>query len=130
MPASHIGLTQGKVFRDITLPQAIELVDKHCDLVPQVLIERYPPYRGYAPCTPGNPTGGIFAYQFFNTEGLNCAYYLQDMHSLHILVPARLWGFPKEELEDISSEIERIRQFPSPFVAELLADNTEPSATV
>jgi len=47
--------------------------------------------------------------------------YLNELSSLHILRPGRLWGVSKDELSDISQEIAAGHECPSRVAAELLA---------
>jgi len=93
-----IALSQDQILRNLTLHEAIRAVHRHFpDLSMQAVVERYPTRR--APL--GTVDGGVFAYQFFDRNGQNCAYYLKDLTSLHLLAKPRQWGIPKESYYDL-----------------------------
>ena len=99
-------MSGSEIVRDIHgLAEAVEIVARSHRLATQAVVEHYPP----RPDLYGRPRepGGIFAYQFFDTQGGNCGYYLQDLRSVHIFETPRKWGIPKEHIMGIRSLLDR-----------------------
>jgi len=69
------------------------------DIAPEAIVEFYP--ARFDPYGVLRQPGGIFAYQFFDTKGGNCAYWLYDLNSVHVFETPRQWSLPKTELIDV-----------------------------
>jgi hypothetical protein len=78
------------------LAQAAQLVDAEYSMAENALVERYPASR-YDYFNRDPQPGRVFAYQFFDRHGRNCAYYLPDLNSVHFFASPRNWGMPKSE---------------------------------
>jgi hypothetical protein len=83
-----------------TLGDAARAVAAQYALKSDALVEHYPArYCRYS--EPQNTPGRVFAYQFFDTSGGNCAYYLPEFGSVHMFAIPRRWGMPKTHWEAI-----------------------------
>jgi hypothetical protein len=91
--------TTNDIVRNIRfLGDAVRLVAQHAELSSEALVEHYPTrHDAYGPY----PAGRIFAYQFFDKAGGNCAYYLPEFNSVHLFAIPRKWGMPKAHMERI-----------------------------
>jgi hypothetical protein len=84
-----------------TLGDAARIVAQQHVLNAEALVEHYPSrYDRYSGIESSVPSR-VFAYQFFDTTGGNCAYYLPELCSVHLFANPRRWGMPKPHWEPI-----------------------------
>ena len=87
-----------------TLGDAARIVAEQHALKSEALVEHYP--ARYSRCSGiEDPPTRVFAYQFFDTKGGNCGYYLPDLCSVHLFESPRRWGMPKLFWEPIAYHI-------------------------
>lgn len=83
-----------------SISDAADVIARHHRLSSEVVIEYYPARpRSFAL---ESESTGVFAYQFFDTAGGNCGYYLVDLDSVHVLSTPRHWGIPKSHVGRIN----------------------------
>jgi len=102
----HLTMTEAASYILQRLPAGVEL---HA----QVNISRYPTQDRYN--GKWRNEGGIFSYDFMTTAGRNIATWIPDMARPPMLHPGpdgqgRLYGVRPDDIDDISSVIERVRK--------------------